>query len=59
MIKKILLILLFSNIYSQFGEVNITYEYNQRLIKDNKTYILEEFNQIIKNYFEISTFSSE
>jgi len=59
MLKKILLILLFSNLYSQFGEVDITYEYNQRLIKDNKIYILEEFNQLIKNYFEISTFSSE
>jgi len=59
MLKKILLILLFSSLYSQFGEINVTYEYNQRLIKDNKIYILEEFNQLIKNYFEISNFSSE
>ena len=46
MIKSILFILLFSNLFSQFGDVEVTYEYNSRLIKDNKTYILEEFNEL-------------
>ena len=59
MIKSILFILLFSNLFSQFGDIEVTYEYNSRLIKDNKTYILEEFNELIKNYLKISTFSSE
>lgn len=59
MIKSILFILLFSNLFSQFGDIEVTYEYNSRLIKDNKTYILEEFNELIKNYLQISTFSSE
>ena len=59
MIKSILFILLFSNLFSQFGDIEVTYEYNSRLIKDNKTYILEEFNELIKNYFKVSTFSSE
>ena len=59
MVKKILQILLLSIVYPQFGNVDISYEYNPRMIKDSKVYILEDFNQLIKNYYNISTFSSE
>ena len=34
-------------LFSQFYDVKISYDYNDNIIKENKTYILEEFNDKI------------
>ena len=60
MIKNTLIIfILFKCLFSQFTDIQISYEYNDRLIRDDKTYILEEFNSLIKNYLKTTQFSPE
>ncbi len=60
MIKIITItISLFSCLFSQFIDVQITYEYNDRIIGNDKTYILEEFNSSIENYYKTTSFSNE
>jgi len=55
----IIIIILFNSLISQFSDIQISYEYNDRVIGDDKTYILEEFNSLIKNYLETSSFSNK
>jgi len=55
----IITISLFHCLFSQFSDIHISYEYNDRMISDDKTYILEEFNSLIENYFKTSSFSNE
>ena len=57
--NTIIIFLLIQCLFSQFSDVQISYEYNDRMIGDDKTYILEEFNSLIENYFKTSSFSSE
>ena len=57
--NTIIIFILFQCLFSQFTDVQISYEYNDRMIRDDKTYILEEFNSLIKNYFITTSFSSE
>ena len=60
MIKNTLIIfILFKCLFSQFTDIQISYEYNGRLIRDDKTYILEEFNSLIENYLKTTQFSTE
>ncbi len=60
MLKIISLLIINLNIlFSQFSSVEISFEHNERMIPDNKVYILEEFNSLVKNYFQSSQFSSE
>ena len=60
MLKNILLLLVTLNfLFSQFNSVEISFEHNERMIPDNKIYILEEFNTLVKNYFQSSQFSPE
>ena len=60
MFKNTLLIsILFCYLFSQFNDVQVTYEHNERMIPDDKVYILEKFNSLIKDYFENTLFSSE
>ena len=60
MVTRILfiLIILLQLSFAQFSEVNIAYEHNELLIKDEKVYILEELNEKIVNYFKNTNFSS-
>ena len=51
--KKIIIICLIlkSSLYSQFYDINLSYEYNNLSIKDEHKYILEEWikdNQFVK-----------
>ena len=59
--KRFVLIYIFllSTLYSQFYDVNISYEYNDLVIKDDKRYILENFNEKILNYFKHNRFSTD
>ena len=60
MLKKISFIIIIANfIFAQFSSVEISYERNERMIPDEKVYILEEFNTLVKNYFQSSQFSPE
>ena len=60
MLKNTLIIfVLFKFLFSQFNDIQISYEYNDRLIRDDKTYILEEFNTLIENYLQTTEFSPE
>jgi len=45
-------------LFSQFNNVTSSYEHSN-LIKDEHKYILDVFNEKVKNYFEFNTFSSE
>jgi len=57
--NTLLLFSLLSCLFPQFNDVQISYERNERLIPDDKIYILEEFNSLVKNYFETTLFSYE
>ena len=57
--NTIIIFILFQYLFSQFSDVQISYEYNDRTIRDDKVYILEEFNLLIKNYFTTTSFSDE
>jgi len=60
MLKNISLLIISLNLlFSQFSSVEISFEHNERMIPDNKVYILEEFNSLVKNYFQSSQFSPE
>ena len=60
MIKNILILIISLNFaFNQFNSVEISFEHNERMIPDNKVYILEEFNSLVKNYYQSSNFSSE
>ena len=60
MLKNISLLIISLNLlFSQFSSIEISFEHNQRMIPDNKVYILEEFNSLVKNYFQSSQFSPE
>lgn len=60
MLKNTLItVFLFNLLFSQFKDIQISYEFNDRLIRDDKVYILEEFNSIIKNYLTTTQFSPE
>ena len=45
-------------LFSQFNNVTSSYEHSN-LIKDEHKYILDVFNEKVKNYFEFNTFSNE
>ena len=53
--KKITLlyIILNSLIFTQFNNPNISYEYNDLIIKDNQIHILEKFNQVMIDYYNL------
>jgi len=59
--KKIIIICLIlkSILYSQFYDINLSYEYNDLSIKDEHKYILEEFNNRILNYVKFTKYSPE
>ena len=59
--KKIIIICLIlkSSLYSQFYDINLSYEYNNLSIKDEHKYILEEFNNRILNYIKFTKYSPE
>jgi hypothetical protein len=60
MLKNTLItVILFNLLFSQFNDIQISYEFNDRSIRDDKVYILEEFNSIIKNYLTTTQFSPE
>ena len=60
MVKNILILIISLNFaFNQFNSVEISFEHNERMIPDNKVYILEEFNSLVKNYYQSSNFSSE
>lgn len=44
-------------LFSQFNEIEISYDYNDMIIKNNHEYILEDFNQKIINYFKYNKFT--
>ena len=44
---------------AQFTNTDVSYEYNQNQIRDDETYILDEFTSVIKNYFDITSFSHD
>ncbi len=43
--------------FAQFNDTQITYEYNENRIRDYETYILDDFTEKIKKYYDISNFS--
>ena len=43
-------------VFSQFQDVEVTYERNDLIIKDKHLYILESFNEIVSNYFKFNSF---
>ena len=45
--------------FAQFNDTQITYEYNENRIRDYETYILDDFTEKIKKYYDISNFSYE
>ena len=47
-----------STLFSQFNNVTSSYEHSN-LIKDEHKYILDIFNEKVKNYFEYNTFANE
>ena len=51
--------ILINSLFSQFNDINITFDYNDMVIKNNKKYILEEFNEKITNYFKYTKFVFE
>ena len=59
--KKIIIICLIlkSSLYSQFYDINLSYEHNDLSIKDEHKYILEEFNNRILNYIKFTKYSPE
>jgi len=59
--KKIIIICLIlkSCLYSQFYDINLSYEHNDLSIKDEHKYILEEFNNRILNYIKFTKYSPE
>ena len=57
--KKLFCFLLFTSLFSQFSNIEITFETNESQIKDNEHYILDEFNEIIKKYINFSPFAPE
>ena len=60
MLKNTLIIfVLFKCLFSQFTDIQLSYEYNDRLIQDDKIYILEDFNSLIENYLKTTEFSPE
>ena len=58
-IKIILQLIFIQFLFSQFHHVNISYEHNEMTIKDEKVYILESFNDIVKNYYIYNNFSTD
>ena len=46
-------------VFSQFQDVEVTYERNDLIIKDKHLYILESFNEIVSNYFKFNSFSND
>ena len=58
-IKKILFFILISLSFSQFRDINISYEYNENLITNDKIYIFDEFTSKIEKYLRTSNFSYE
>ena len=60
MFKKTLIIFTAINwLFPQFNDIQLSFEHNDLTIRDDKIYILEEFNSLIKNYFSTTTFSPE
>lgn len=57
--NTIIIFVLFKFLFSQFTDIQISYEYNDRLIRDDKIYILEEFNSVIEDYLKTTEFSHE
>ena len=57
--KIIFCFCLFTLSFSQFSDLEITFEVNQSKIKDSEHYILEEFNDLIKKYIIFNSFSNE
>ena len=57
--NTIIIFILIQSLFSQFSDVQISYEYNDRMIGDDKTYILEEFNSLIENYFNMFIWGSK
>ena len=46
-------------IFSQFQNIEVTYERNDLAIKDKNLYIIENFNQIISTYYLYNRFSND
>ena len=61
MISRIIIthLTLLTLIFSQFQDVEITYERNDLIIKDKHLYIIENFNEILSNYFKYNKFSND
>ena len=46
-------------VFYQFQDVEIKYEHNNLIIKDKHLYILENFNEVVSNYFKYNRFSND